>query len=645
MDNSPFLQQVRWNPTRTGFLDPVTGATVSYSKNAMAKAYLSSSGQIALASSKGVATAIGANGNLYCVTNAGLPMVFNGATKAWTTYGVIPTPPAGSFGSGARSMFMDSRGYIFMALGSKGCIYRSTDGGQTYANVHSFTYTDEDCMGFAEDNLGNLYAHAYGHATPSVQLLKSTDSGATWTEISATAHVFVGATDAGTVASKVSRHIHLVHWCKHRNLLFVSHGDSGSYSPILVSDDHGASFHAWGSFTTKNNTSATRQATAIVTDETAIYYVSDVGLSVGDYDADTGSIYRVQAAPSLSLSALLALAPVKVHSNNPLDGWSSNSGVTSEGYIWFTSNSALNYSGKLVASVDKGNTWEEVYVTPAATGGGYGAFAPSRASISDYFTGPRDDLKYGNTNTFDICGFRVVPYTAQITAYNDLVTQWASGPNHTNKLYVDFETLPTPNAVSTPTGGSYDLASTTRAFAGTKSGKFVFAGAGGVGMASFNNLLNGYAMGTELIVDARFYIEQASFPGNVSSFIDFVGPDVISIGCNMAGQVIASKCCSASSWSAVASLDAPVVPLNQWFRLRVIVKKHDTAGEVTVFLNNVMALRVVGVPTLQNSASDLFSINVGMNPNGNPTGNLYVDTLVTEVLLNPPVRNEASIVI
>lgn len=648
MDNAPFNQIAKWNPTRTGFPDPVTGVITSYAKNAMAKAYLSSQGPIVAASAKGVATAIGANGNIYCVTNTGIPMVFNGAANAWATYGVIPTPPSGAF-SGARSMFLDSRGYIFLAVGSGGALYRSIDGGQTYAIVKTLATTTDDCMGFTEDNLGNLYAHAY---PTSIQLFKSTDGGATWAEIAATAHVFVGATDAGTVVSKVGRHIHGVHWCKYRNLLFVSHGDSGSYSPILVSDDHGASFHAWGSFTTKNNTSATRQATSIVTDETAIYYVSDVGPSNGDYAADTGSIFRVQAAPSLSLSALLALAPVRMHKNNPLDGWSSNGGITDEGYIWFSTNSALNYSGKLIASVDKGNTWEEIYVTPAATGGAYGSFVPSRGNISAYFTGVKDPLRYGTTNTLDIFGFRVVPYTARVTGYDDLVPQWQSGPNHTQKLYIDFETLPTPDATITPSGtGSVNMASTAKVFAGTKACAITFAG----DAVQPNGTLNWWSTfgaavpsGAEVAFEARMFLQFASLPVKCTLLTLAGHPNELYVAVNTALGVEISTCCTAPGLWGVANsagLDA-TIPLNTWFRLRIVVKVHATAGEVTVMVDDRVAVRMVGLPTDRLLAASGGGTYFGMSPaSGTLTGTCYLDTLVAEQLNTPPARVEASIAI
>jgi hypothetical protein len=101
---------------------------------------------------------------------------------------------------------------------------------------------------------------------------------------------------------------------------------------------------------------------------------------------------------------------------------------------------------------------------------------------------------------------------------------------------------------------------------------------------------------------------------------------------------------SAVNWTATATLiDAPI-PRNKWFRLRVIVKRHATAGEVTVLIDNKVALRVVGVPTIKDAASDLYTIRAGITLNGGGVGFVDVDNLIVEVDAAPPVRIEAGTV-
>lgn len=632
--------------------DPITGiVSLLASSSALktsafgAKIYKSSLGPVAMLSATGATCAVGISGNIAALSNAGVPWVYNGITKVWTSYAAI----SGIITS-IRTMFVDSRGYIHLTPNGGGKVYRSIDGGQTYASTYTWAFAVEDTMSFTEDDQGTLWTHSYSYPTKSVELIKSTDGGATWTEVSSIVRALVLGVDAGSLQTLINRHIHCVHWDKYRGWLFISHGDAGSMSPLLVSTDRGASFQAWGSFSIKNNIAASRQCTVILTDANAIYYRADVGISVNDSNDDFG-IYRAAHKAGSSINSLLLTAPVKVWSDvfsatsgRSIEGWSSMGGVTSDGIIWFNTNSALNYSGKIIAASD-GLNWSEIYVTTAATGGQFGSVSASRAYASEYYS-VTNKMFYGTSNDETIFGFSIVPEQNTPLTYSSLSYQWQPTASQVSKLYTDYETLPTPTSSGTDTGNAIDLANTVGpatygVFSGAKCAKFTFTGTGSYSSNQWNNLLSGNSIGSELIIESRVFIEAASLSNNLV-LCGFIGGSAsIYIGCNASRQLRITNA-GITNWSSVVSSQKEtLMPLNKWFWLRAIVKTNATAGEVTVLIDGQIAFRSTGLKTV---GDDLYQVNVGPAISA-WTGNVWMDNTAAWVIpaASVPSKIEAGV--
>jgi hypothetical protein len=83
------------------------------------------------------------------------------------------------------TVYVDSRGFIFVSAGGTNALYRSTNGGASFSQVLNTNGSRSESfyISMTEDNLGNLYTATYsiGYSVP--QLLKSTNGGATWTRI------------------------------------------------------------------------------------------------------------------------------------------------------------------------------------------------------------------------------------------------------------------------------------------------------------------------------------------------------------------------------------------------------------------------------------------------------------------------------
>jgi hypothetical protein len=87
-----------------------------------------------------------------------------------------------SIGALPRMVFEASNGYLYWCPWAYGKIRRSTDGGETWGDVGSFTATGAGIWGFCEDSNGDLYAGIYTSAGAPSQdvILRSQDDGATW---------------------------------------------------------------------------------------------------------------------------------------------------------------------------------------------------------------------------------------------------------------------------------------------------------------------------------------------------------------------------------------------------------------------------------------------------------------------------------
>ncbi len=125
----------------------------------------------------------------------------SGTFYEWTAAGGWEIKSSVGALTGAVSVwFVDSRGYQFYGSNTANALSRSTDHGATWAASLTFPDADDRPGPMCEDELGNLYAGAYGSGgagANSGTVWKSTDGGANWSQI--------GTSD---ITPNVQRHIH-----------------------------------------------------------------------------------------------------------------------------------------------------------------------------------------------------------------------------------------------------------------------------------------------------------------------------------------------------------------------------------------------------------------------------------------------------
>lgn len=304
------------------------------------------------------AGAVGWSNSMFAISVTGVCWRWDAGT-GWRTTGWSFTMSA------LKMLYVDSRGYIYYSNGTavsalSRVIWRSTDGGTTFAACLTLPGSQDTPAPMCEDDVGSLYIAAYGYGTVgtpdfvdrntnlaanSRSLWKSTDGGASWSNISAGFPLAGGFTGSASI----QRHLHGVFWDEQRKLLFVTHGDAAAGSPILVSNDRGTTFTAWAN---------TSQATAIAFTATSIIYASDQSTDM--------RLYRCNCGVNCSLSALVAQTPLPT-----LDwtnfGFADNT-VTTVGFCWnawtmpsgalvFPVGGGLGTATMVVASVDDGVTW------------------------------------------------------------------------------------------------------------------------------------------------------------------------------------------------------------------------------------------------------------------------------------------------
>lgn len=309
--------------------------------------------------------AVGYGGRVVSVDNAG-------TFHAWTApTGWNQVSSTGVLAGTTSVWFVDSRGYHFYAASSATALSRSTDHGATWQTSLTMPDPDDRVAPMCEDELGNLYAAAYGSGGAgqnSGTVWKSADGGATWAQI--------GAAD---ITPNVARHVHGCWWDPFRALLFVTVGDAGDTSDIYVSDDRGASFTRWTN---------SRQCTAVA-------FTADYVLMAADQSSDR----RIYRAAGATVAELVATTP-QVCLDWVVDRDLPNNTSATHGYAW---SAVTDESGNVVfmfgiegtrtsvvASADGGDTWAEVAGSPLAAGRTF----HEAAQVSRYNT-TRDGWRYG----------------------------------------------------------------------------------------------------------------------------------------------------------------------------------------------------------------------------------------------------------
>lgn len=361
----------------------LTPATLGTLKRTAPVLYRTAQGVIARPGPSGaqIQGAVGYGGAVYNVDTNGTFSKYTPAT-GWAQVGSTNAVP------GTISVwFVDSRGYHFYAPSSGAILYRSTDGCVTWAACLTHTGSTDTCAPICEDDLGNLYAGAYGSSSGgsvgfnnglglnSRKVYKSADGGATWAEIST---AFPANGGGYTGPAGIDRHVHGCWWDNIRKWLIVTHGDAGAASKPYVSADRGATFSVMANVA---------QATALAA--TPGYLI---------WAADQSSDRRIYRMPVTTLASAVSGTP-SVCWDWISQGGATDNSSTRNGYAW---QCVLDEQGNLafpfgiegsrtslMATGDQGDTWVEL-ATQSSAGRTFHDFV----QVSPFNVG-RDGFQYG----------------------------------------------------------------------------------------------------------------------------------------------------------------------------------------------------------------------------------------------------------
>lgn len=277
----------RFNLARTGLVDP-EGKLRKIHRADQPKLFRAAAHPLTSLSLNPPVFAVGNSTKVYGLLGSGADIgksfTFDHATGTLTKSAATISGGAGTSING----LWKSSGAVFAAClpaaATHQKVYRSVDGLTGWTAVIDFsTFPNANPAGgdvpkqYAEASNGNLFIAVYnaqngnGDAYNKL-LLKSTDAGVTWTDISANLGEGIAL-----------RHTHAVVWDKYRNLLWVCCGDAGDVPSVSVSSDYGVTFTVLPS---------SFQATGIIPTPDSIYLLSD-RQAVGT--PDTG-IWRLQCA-------------------------------------------------------------------------------------------------------------------------------------------------------------------------------------------------------------------------------------------------------------------------------------------------------------------------------------------------------------
>lgn len=572
---------------------------------------------------------VGFGGKIYAVSNVDRKC-YTYESGTWAAKSAAIDAGSGLF----HLLFADSRGYLFCAWGPSGGagaqkLYRSTDGGATWAVVVNSTYMpdgDDHIGSMTEADNGYLFASVYndvdGAGTAARELLRSTDGGATWSSIAA----------AALAATTFTRHFHSVYFCPHRLALFVTGGDDGAPSKIVVSTDYGETFSAW---------SQSFQATAVTSDATHVYFFSDVA---GDH-----SIYRATGAtaaaiiastPYRTFTAGTTFTPVSPITNCDGTEFAWWGRVDDSGVVIFPAGKGARAA--LLMSGDQGASWVDG-LGGAASGTLQWSFEPIYCShylteFDGYFYGSINGLGYtrrwrcyASPTTLkvdagagdDVVGdgittpFATIPETgvkanavvALIADYSRNATLGLSGlivnrngyslgVAETGSLTVDetFEGTSTLTDVTTGSG-TVSQTSTTQPKFGTRCARVTTSGSGtDTAMVQKANVLSGVAQGTDVWLAGWYNLTAASLTATailaqLQTAVN-ITVDTTANGGGLMAQTVVNNYIYRQHATDYTSLI-----LNGWNYIKVKIRYHAITGSVTIWANGKRVLHVTGINT------------------------------------------------
>lgn len=563
--------------------------------------------------------ALGFSGKIIGVNNAGTFFKWTAAA------GQAQIGSTGALAGTIGLFYADSRGYLYYCTSSGKVLSRSTDDGATWATVLTLPGSSDTYSTICEDDLGNLYTAAYGSGASGVAtsvnsrtFYKSTDGGATWTDLSA---------NLPGGSSAINRHIHGVWWDDHRKLLYLTHGDAGSSSVPYVSDDRGATF---------TTITGAGQCTAMVGTSTHVLFAADGWLGSGDR-----RIYRVECSDKATLIA----NSKTVAYDWMVDGGLAANDNTVNGFAWVgfednQGNVVFPYGKEgtrtaLMASCDSGATWGELLTTAA------GRLFHDQCYVSPFNTG-RDGFQYGYDQAqTSVSQWRVYSPGAAITVdpsadpyVHDGISAPCAGmfsgelraPGVIQRLAGDI-TVPivlgasgvaldrrayragkrlrsspvvTETFEGTPSGwttslngvGAATLNDTTRAYAGTQSFKSDLSGGSGITYAQIRRTTAPWTAvsGSEIWFDGWVWVTAIT-----SAMLTLIEGDVIRVGVRLLDGINKLAVFQSSFGNYIgyeAAHEHVAFPAGQWVRLKCAILLHASNGRVRLWQDAGTGLRL-----------------------------------------------------
>jgi len=493
---------------------------------------------------------------------------------------------------------------------------------------------------------------------------KSTDGGATWTNLTA------------NLPATVQRHIHGCWWDDYRKLLFITHGDNGASSQTFVSGDRGATFSIWA---------ASGQATGMAFSPDYVFYASD--------NATDRGVYRVSAPAGTTAAALAASTPTRVFDWRADGGQAASGGASGSGngYAWwggydngvvFFPFGSEGLRAVLLTSYDQGSTWAEADAVEAA-----GSLYHEQACVSQFNTG-RDGWYYGrnsNQTLLNRWGVFAPGTVAQINAAStssgtgvraargELIGYGLRSPGLIQKLTAPYASpimlsaygvllangqqagvqgagalvfhnaddvtapsmtfSPNPITLSTSGTGSAVVTSTTQKYSGANSFKAACSAGTGASQFRLTTAPWGTADGTEAWVSMRVYWN-GTIDANRQDIIEF---NSIRVGTYLVSSkkiLRVFQTTLATTLNTQDSNDLVEIPENTWFRLKFACSLSPNSaggrrGRVRVWVDVGAGWRsvcdAIGVPTYSSVSANLF---LGINqPSGASAANCYLDDI------------------
>lgn len=543
----------------------------------------------------------------------------------------------------SEGIFVAGNGNIFLSPKNDGELYRSTDGGLTFSLNKTLTNSDSNIRAFCEDSNGWIIGGEYPSDIVGPALWRSKDYGDTWESITA------------NLALTVNRHIHGCYYDEHRDLVFITHGDAGATSYVQVSDDGGDTFTSW---------TQQQQATGMAFDADNIYLCAD---SATDRD-----LYRLTTQNN---PAVTGETPTSIYSPPDLTRFVWQFHWSNEILLapWI-GGAALTAS--LYASSDQGDSWHELYET-ADAGIDSWAFAWQAEIVNqDHFNG----IRYLQDNDAGLTcrGFQVIPWAQKINL--DAVNGCDGGDGIVKPLKTISDSIPlqrdTPLVLQSDiltneyladmkyliADGNYGFtastpvadSSFTTGFEAAESTLTEFISTGAtIDQASIVNPLNGTrcmrcdagtAVGTiqsygyednfssdvvdgdEIYLMGSCYVDQASLPSDVT--LMWIGGPKVSgdaAECELfvestTGeiQVKLNETVNGLRHYKQKSNSPVTFTTQQYVKLKMRIKASDTAGRVTVWVDDVVALDIIGVQTFVAGARTLNDARFGFKSTAKP---------------------------